>query len=106
MEYAAGNGRAVDARKRHAGLLEMIGTRQACERTIWRRNARLYRVDQPLSAIQPPNSAAPLATTPECLVLGNRLVWYLSQGSCQPIVVHTWWQREGPGNGETGLSIG
>ena len=101
----AWQGGVMDPENVTLGLLEMIGTRQLVNAAYGDVMLDYIALNQPLSAIQPPNSAAPLATTPDGLILESAGVVPESEKHDQPIVVHTWWQREGPGNGETRVSI-
>jgi len=67
----AWQGGVMDPEKRHAGAAGNIGTRQLVNAAIWRRNARLYRVEPATSAITAADSArGRLPQRPDGLVLG------------------------------------
>lgn len=102
----AWQGGVMDPEDVTLGLLETIGVRQLSNLPFGDVTLDYITLTQPLSAIQPPLvNADPLATTPDGLILESASVMAGAVQPGQPIVVHTWWQREGSGNGETRVSV-
>src|SRR5258708_26215680 len=91
----AWQGGVMDPENVTLGLLEMIGTRQLVNAAYGDVMLDYIALNQPLSAIQPPNSAAPLATTPDGLILDSAGVVPESEKHGPPIVVPTCWHPAG-----------
>jgi hypothetical protein len=103
----AWQGDVMDPENITSALLETVGTRQAIREPFGDVSLDYFALAHPLSSIQAPQlNADPLVTTPDGLTLRSAAL--LTAGPLHPgdsLIAHSWWKRDGIGNGVTRVSI-
>lgn len=103
----AWQGDVMDPENMTSALLETVGTRQPIRETFGEVSLDYFSLNRPLSTIQSPQiNADPLVMTPDGLTLRSAAL--VTAGPLYPgdsLVAHSWWQRDGVGNGVTRVSI-